>query len=176
MWNEWDKSRYEETNRKLRWKYTYILAITMGSRGPYVAGSIMLYLMVMQQWWACDTAIYEAESTYILSDFKNVLIYNDHCTVHRVCIVPLVNTLRTATRPRSSGFWLLVVAQIPQPPRARFVRKPMVFGVRPTVELVPTCFVSQKTCFFSLHILPLLNENSQINSFAVSKMQPTLLQ
>lgn len=34
----------------------------------------------------CDT-IYEAESTYILSDFKNALIYNDHCAVRRISIV-----------------------------------------------------------------------------------------
>jgi len=34
----------------------------------------------------CDT-IYEAESTYILSDFKNALIYNDYCAVRRVSIV-----------------------------------------------------------------------------------------
>lgn len=34
----------------------------------------------------CDT-IYEAESTYILSDFLNALIYNDHCAVRRISIV-----------------------------------------------------------------------------------------
>lgn len=56
-----------------------------------VVASIMLYLMGRgagggHRGTVCDT-IYEAESTYILSDFLNALIYNDHCAVGRISIV-----------------------------------------------------------------------------------------
>lgn len=58
----------------------------------------------------CDT-IYEAESTYILSDFLNALIYNDHCAVRRISIVAPLQQL--------SGHFCLALREVtPFPPVA----------------------------------------------------------